>query len=453
MLSTLLQSAHTRLVQAPVFRTRQIKTIPINNPTTRHKRTSLLATSMLTISLIGCDGSTSDDEQLTQNSTPETTTTEETAEDTVTSLIPESLESDSPFPIGQIRTIEVAGVSFSSLPDTTISGTTASQELGRLLFWDPILSGDMDIACGTCHLPEFGYADGRARSIGTGGVGTGPARVAGQLDLTPRSAPSVLNTAWNGINEFGVFNPDTAPMFWDNRTRSLASQAIEPIHSLEEMRGPNFSDDEIDAEVINRLSNNSEYQQLFTQAFGNGNITTTQIGQALADFQSTLIANNSPFDRWMRGDDNAMSPQQLNGMQVFAETGCAACHSGPMFSDFDTHVLGVREANGLATPDTGDGNFAFRTPTLRQLAFTAPYFHGGQENDLDDVIDFYDNPNNSENPNVGRNQLDPDFLALPNINNNESNAIENFLDALNDNDFDRERPASVPSGLPVGGAL
>ncbi len=90
----------------------------------------------------------------------------------------------------------------------------------------------------------------------------------------------------------------------------------------------------------------------------------------------------------MRGDINAMSQQQLNGIEVFALTGCAECHSGPVFSEFETHVLGVAEANGLIAPDTGAGNFGFRTPTLRQLAFTAPYFHGGQENSLDEIIDF-----------------------------------------------------------------
>lgn len=355
--------------------------------------------------------------------------------------------------IGDVQTLEVDGVVLASLPEVNIAPASASIELGRALFWDPILSGDMDTACATCHLPEFGYADGRARSVGTGGVGTGPNRVPGAVGEVPRNAQSVLNTLWNGINELGVFDPDNAPMFWDNRTRSLAAQALEPILSREELRGDSFSEDDILDEVVARLSANSEYLALFQQAFGSDEITPALIGRALADFQSTLIANNAPFDRWMRGDASAMNAQQIAGMNLFAETGCAECHSGPMFSDFETHVLGVPEAQGLATPDSGDGGFGFRTPTLRQLAFTGPFFHGGQENSLDDVIDFYDNPNGSDNPNVNPNQLDPAFRNLPNINNNESNAIEAFLNALNDNEFDRSRPARVPSGLPVGGAL
>ena len=361
--------------------------------------------------------------------------------------------SDASIAIGQVRTVEIGGVAFTSLPETGVESTQASTDLGHLLFWDPILSGDMDTACATCHLPDLAYSDGLARSSGTGSVGTGAERVPGQLGLARRNAQSLVNIVWNGINEFGVFDQDTAAMFWDNRTVSLQRQAIEPIRALEEMRGTNFSEDEIEAEVISRLAGNADYQQLFAAAFGEGTITMAHVSQALADYQSTLIANNAPFDRWVRGEDNAMSAQQINGMQVFAETGCAECHSGPMFSDFDTHVLGVREADGLEIADVGDGSFGFRTPTLRQLAFTAPYFHGGQESTLDDVLDFYDNPRNSENPNVGNNELDADFLALPNLNNNEANAIEAFLGALNDGGFDRTRPASVPSGLPVGGAL
>lgn len=355
--------------------------------------------------------------------------------------------------LGQVHTIEVNGVVLSSLPDITVATNTEQVALGRLLFWDPILSGDQDVACATCHLPEFGYADGRARSVGVGGVGAGPARVVGHTGQAPRNAPSVLNTAWNGITELGMFDPELAAMFWDSRTQGLENQALEPIRSREEMRGDSFSIVEMELEVVNRLSANSDYQGRFQAAFGTSDITLSMVGQALAEFQRTLVANNSPFDRWMRGDADAMSTQQIQGMNEFVQTGCTDCHSGPMFSDFETHVLGVPEADGLNTPDNGNGSFGFRTPSLRQLAFTAPYFHGGQRTTLTDVIDFYDNPGRSENPNVPTNELDDDFRDLPNINAQESNRIENFLDSLNDSQFDRTRPANVPSGLPVGGSI
>ncbi len=355
--------------------------------------------------------------------------------------------------IGTIRTISVNGTVLSSLPQNPLNPPEASVALGRMLFWDPILSGNQDVACASCHLPEFGYTDGRRRSAGVGGVGSGPARSPGQIGQITRNSQSVVNTVWNGINEFGVFNPNTAPMFWDGRTTSLEAQAIEPILSREEMRGDNFTEAEILTEIINRINRVSEYQAMFETAYGSSQANIGNVAQALADFQRTLVANNTPFDRYLRGDTNAMSNAQINGMQEFVEHDCAECHSGPMFSDFELHVLGVAAANGLNTPDTGNGNFAFRTPSLRQLAFTTPYFHGGQEVDLNDAIDFYDNNNNSDNPNVANNQLDPDFRNIPNLNNNEINAIEAFLSALNDGAFDRTRPDRVPSGLNVGGAI
>ncbi len=354
---------------------------------------------------------------------------------------------------GQVHTIELDGVVLSSLPTAITEPDQARVELGRLLFWDPILSGDQDVACASCHLPQFGYADGLARSIGVGGVGAGPGREVGYTGIVPRNAPTVLNTAWNGITELGVFDPELAPMFWDIRTQSLANQALEPIRSQQEMRGNNFTIEEMEAEVLSRLNTNSEYQDRFLTAFGSNEINLNMVGSALADFQTTLIANNAPFDRWMRGDTNAMSTTQILGMQEFVTTGCAQCHSGPLFSDFETHVLGVPEAAGLDTPDNGDGDFGFRTPSLRQLRFTAPYFHGGQRGTLNDVIDFYDNPGRSENPNVPTNSLDADFRNLPNINRQRANLIEQFLNALSDDEFDRSHPDSVPSGLPVGGLI
>ena len=355
--------------------------------------------------------------------------------------------------LGQVSTIEVDGVILSSLPTSVEAPSSERVELGRFLFWDPILSGDSDVACATCHLPEFAYTDGLQRSIGVGGVGAGPSRIVGSSGVVPRNAQSILNTAWNGITELGTFDSERAPMFWDNRTQSLANQALEPIRSQQEMRGDNFTVEEMEAEVVSRLNNNADYTALFNSAFGSNNITLELVGRALADFQTTLIANHSPFDRWVRGDASAMSADQIRGMEAFVEVGCTDCHSGPMFSDYETHVLGVREADGLDTPDVGDGNFGFRTPSLRQLAFTAPYFHGGQDQLLSDAINFYDRPGNSENPNVPTNTLDADFRTIPNVNGRRADLIEQFLGALNDDQFDRTRPSMVPSGLAVGGSI
>src|SRR5207248_965179 len=110
--------------------------------------------------------------------------------------------------------------------------------LGRLLFWDPILSAGQDIACATCHHPSFGYADGRALPIGTGGKGIGPNRpFPGRSPVVKRNSPTLLNVAFNGIDVNGHVDPAQAPMFWDSRARGLEAQALAPIESLDEMRG------------------------------------------------------------------------------------------------------------------------------------------------------------------------------------------------------------------------
>jgi len=122
-----------------------------------------------------------------------------------------------------------------------------------------------------------------------------------------------------------------------------------------------------------------------------------------------------------------------------------------MFSDFELHILGTPEAKGLLEPDSGDGNFAFRTPTLRQLDFTAPYLHGGQRETLQSVIEFYDEPSRSLNASVSTADLDSDFISLPETDGEVGDLLLEFLGALNDPAFDRTIPNQVPSGLVPGG--
>lgn len=350
-------------------------------------------------------------------------------------------EPDDDINIGQI----IDGL--SALPATPIDPpdnptSAAKVELGRMLFWDPILSGGQDVACATCHHPDEGYADGIETSIGVGGTGLGQART-GSVSII-RNSPTIVNTAFNGINENRNYNPANAEMFWDNRTRSLEAQAIQPILSAEEMRGNQIAENQIVNVVLGRLRANNEYQQLFENAFGNANaISEINLGKAIAAFERSIVATDSPFDQYMRGDNNAMTGQQLDGLETFLDVGCADCHSGPMLSDFELHNIGVPN-NGIN--DDGNGNNQFRTPTLRNLASTAPYMHNGSMNSLREVLDHYD-----DQPNGGG--LDPDFRDLENLNNNEINEIISFLNALNDESFDRTIPNAVPSGLSPGGNL
>jgi cytochrome c peroxidase len=359
-------------------------------------------------------------------------------------------------------------------------GSTAAIELGRLLFWDPILSGDKDVACATCHHPDFAYADGRDLSLGVGATGLGPARrdmSKGRIPVVKRNSPTVLNTAFNGLDgrrgrrrnggeaTLDSVNQATAPMLWDNRIRSLEAQALEPLKSREEMRGGAYTEASAVDTVVSRLRANPEYVALFKQAFGpDASIDAQWLGQAIAEFERSLVAMNSPFDRFLAGDADALTAQQRRGRQAFDAAGCDGCHRGAMFSDFQLHAEGVREHPGLAEPDAGTRQYRFRTPTLRNVALTAPYMHNGMLATLDDVLRFYDN-GRSENPNVvadgggrrggdaGPARLDRRFVRVDDMSENEMREIVAFLESLSDTGFDRTIPARVPSGLPVGGLI
>lgn len=343
-------------------------------------------------------------------------------------------------------------------------------ELGRLLFYDPILSGGQDVACATCHHPEFGYADGRALSIGIEGSGLGPNRVhlsAAQNGFVKRNAPTIINTAFNGMDENGNYDPTTAPMFWDNRLVSLETQALGPIESFEEMRGHAFGENEGVAGVVLRLQANAEYQGLFAGVFGNNNaINSDNIGVAIAAFERMITATDSPFDRFRTGDQNALNQQQIRGLNRFRQVGCDNCHSGPMFSDYQLHTLGIPDNNLLNETDAGaDGSYNFRTPTLRNLNSTRPYFHNGVGANLQEMIQFYitarrfANNNNggggggglTMNPNVNSGDIDNDVRNLDNFNNGDIQDIIAFIEGLNDDNFDKIIPTRVPSGLLVGG--
>jgi len=336
--------------------------------------------------------------------------------------------------------------------------TPAKVTLGRLLFWDPILSGSEDVACATCHHPKFGYAENLDISIGVNGIGLGNTRQFASPNSIPfvkRNSQTILNTAFNGIDSQGHYNPAAAPMFWDIRAQGLEAQALLPIKTFEEMRGHAYSEDNALDSVLARLRAIPEYRRLFTTAFGSDPaISAENLGKALAAFQRSLLANHSPFDRYMRGDSGAMTSAQIQGMRRFERAGCMNCHSGPMFSDYQLHVLAVPDNRKLPDSDPGaNQTYAFRTASLRNLAYTAPYMHSGAFSTLDDVLDFYDGARRRpRNRNVGRDQLDPLLRRLRGVDNGARDLIE-FLQALNDDSFDKTVPMRVPSGLHPGGRI
>lgn len=348
---------------------------------------------------------------------------------------------------------------FGALPQTAFDPadnprTPEKVQLGKVLFFDPVLSGNKDVSCATCHHPNSGYADGLDLPIGVGGEGQGSRRrfkSASGNTLTKRNSPTLLNVAFNGMDARGAYNPVLAPMFYDLRAQSLEAQSLMPIAVFEEMRGDVFSEANALDSVLARLRAIPAYRASFQSVFGGANaVTAVNLGKAIAAYERTLLANNAPFDRYQRGDRSAMTDAQKRGMVLFVQNGCNACHSGPMFSDYKTHVLGVVDNEKLTASDRGhNGTYAFRTPTLRNLTLTAPYMHSGKHASLTEVLNFYDGVTRGDplNPNVPVGRLDS--LLRPNAS--RSADLIDFLHALTDNTFDKSVPARVPSGLPVGG--
>jgi len=293
--------------------------------------------------------------------------------------------------------------------------------LGKLLFYDPILSGNKDVACATC----LGLSEKRKF------------KQPNTIPFVKRNAHTILNTAFNGLTNKGIQNPDEAQMFWDNRVKSLESQALEPLLAMEEMRGQQFSKASILDTIVNRISSNKKYQQLFFQAFKNEVISSKTIAKAIATFERSLITTNSRFDQYLRGDSTAISISEKEGFQTFKRVGCAECHSGPMFSDYKLHTLGMEENKKLIHADSGAKNkFQFRTASLRNLQFTAPYMHNGNFNSLLRVLEFYEEMQQGkvQNPNITNNDIDP-LVKKMILEVKDMRPIISFINTLNDDKY------------------
>jgi cytochrome c peroxidase len=359
----------------------------------------------------------------------------------------------------EVETIDVLGALPLQVTDPSDNPSTPEKvALGKLLFYDPILSGNRDVSCATCHQPEFGYAEFLPTSIGVNGVGSGTKRRFREPNTIPfvkRNSQSVVNTAFNGLRKGQTYHAEGAPMFWDLRASGLEEQALIPIQTLEEMRGHDYSSEGVLDEVVARLRKIPAYRAYFEEAFPKEEhpVNKENLGRALASFQRSLISNNTRFDHYMRGDSGALSLSEKEGLNLFLSSGCAKCHHGPMFSDFQLHALGVPESDHLTEPDQGaNADFTFRTPTLRNLRFTAPYMHSGKFATLKQVLEFYEDIAGSKirNPNVSSAQIDP-LVKEMSVNFKDIPRIVEFLLVLSDESFDRTRPESVPSGLTPGG--
>ena len=226
--------------------------------------------------------------------------------------------------------------------------TPAKIALGKQLFFDPRLSGDNKTSCSTCHRPDKAFSDGRERGQSPAGKDLG------------RSTPGLLNVAY--LKSF----------FWDGRAGSLEDQALKPLQSPAEMNQDL-------GELEKELADIPGYRQQFQDVFGH-DPTAREVARALASFERTLVAMNSPLDRYLRGDDKALTEEQRNGLELFlGDGGCIRCHNGPLLSDGKFYRLGL-PARGALGEDPGRGKItglarergAFRVPTLRNVALTSP---------------------------------------------------------------------------------
>jgi cytochrome c peroxidase len=283
-------------------------------------------------------------------------------------------------PIGKpIEIVPPLGLPPVPIPaDNPVTAETVA--LGRRLFYEKRLSADNTLSCSSCHNPLLGFTDNQRHSTGVGGkTGT-------------RNAPTVVNAAY-------------APMqFWDGRAASLEAQAAGPIANPVEMNQTHDVS-------VRKLDADPSYRGQFAQAFGPGPITIQKVEMALASFERTVISGNSPFDKYkFGGDKKALSPAAIRGLAIFtdkARGNCVACHTieehYALFTDGKFHNIGVgvngegeltdpgRYSESKADADHG----AFKTPSLRNVAKSAPYMHDGSLKTLKDVVDFYAGGGNS----------------------------------------------------------
>lgn len=284
-------------------------------------------------------------------------------------------------------------------------------QLGRQLFYDPILSKDSTISCASCHLQATGFTHvDHSLSHGIDGkIGT-------------RNSMTMMNLAWSKT------------FMWDGGVNHLDVQPLHPITSPVEM-------DETLANVVNKLQKSDKYKSLFFSAFGDENITGQRVLKALSQFELLLVTANSKYDKVMR-KEAVFTNQEQNGYQLF-KNNCASCHSEPLFTN------GKYENNGIPLDTTlndigrqritekSDDYLKFKVPTLRNIQFTNPYMHDGRFEKLTEVVKHYNSLGNNKN-------LPKKLQKLMNLTDNERVDLVAFLLTLTDNEFLFDKRFSYP---------
>jgi len=288
--------------------------------------------------------------------------------------------------------------------------TDSRVKLGEMLFWDPRLSKKGAMSCASCHNPALGWSDGLPTAVGF------------DMQILGRATPTILNTAFNTIQ------------MWDGRKANLEEQALGPIAAGGEMNLPLN-------EMVARLQKIPGYAPLFSNAYPNEGISEVTVARAIASFERTILSTEAPFDRWRKGERNALSAQAKHGFELFTgKANCAVCHMGFNFTDNGFHNIGVKEEG--AQPDVGrfaqrkvkSMQGAFKTPTLRDIALTAPYMRNGQYQTLGEVVQHYNRGGDVKD------NLDINMVPL-NLTQQECDDIVAFMESLTG----APRLVSVPS--------
>jgi len=315
----------------------------------------------------------------------------------------------------------------SALPEIRDGFSPQQIDLGRYLFFDPVLSANGTISCSSCHDPNKGFSDGRARSVGI------------KNTVLPRSAPSLWNVAF--LRKF----------FWDGRSSSLEDQLKGPLYSENEM-GNNPKN------LVATLNGIPNYRRLFEEAFPMTSFEKIQLKDihlAIVAFETSLISLNSRYDRYAHGYHKALTTKEIEGMNVFRSfvARCAECHTPPLFTNQQIAVLGTPEPAGIPFDVGAEKVFhksslraGFKVPSLRNIDLTAPYMHSGTFATLKETMDFYTG---------GRGHAVPEEENLilhwhiwnPNLTDYELDRLVDFLKTLTDERFKPQIPKRLPSGL------
>lgn len=317
----------------------------------------------------------------------------------------------------------------TSLPPHRDGFSPQQIDLGRFLFFDPVLSKDGSTSCASCHQPDKGFSDDMDRSVGIAGV------------KVPRSAPTLWNVAF--VDKF----------FWDARAKTLEEQAEGPLFNPLEMGNT-------PEQVRDTITSNPIYMDMFKQAFGqDSEFELQQIYTALTAFQTSLISLNSRYDQYAHGYHQALSEREIAGLNVFRSfvARCAECHQPPLFTNNQIAVIGAPEPEGLPFDKGAELTYnarklrgAFKVPTLRNIVKTPPYMHSGRYETLKESIQFY---------NDGRGNAIPEgeqlylhwHISNPNLTDDEVDLIVEFLGTLTDDSLTPQIPEQLPSGLePIG---